>query len=124
MPRETNGGKGKAGSWLRKRVREEGAEETAVTDVADLAVVPALAEFLVSARWPDGSRRQPGSVTIFVDQGKLKAVMNDRDQGYVCFVTVGALQGLWEALESVLVDGDGDWRRSPGRSPGKRGGAP
>lgn len=67
----------------------------------------------------DRVKRQTSSVSLFVDDGKWKGVINDKDAGRSLFVSADTLEGVWEALEAHLATGGGDWRRSYG-SKGKR----
>ncbi|AYP28967.1 MAG: hypothetical protein [Circular genetic element sp.] len=72
---------------------------------------PSLWEFLTSAKYPDGSSRILGSLSIWVDVGCIKACLNDRDQGLVAFATADSPEGLWSALEKGLRDDTLDWKR-------------
>lgn len=70
-----------------------------------------LVDFIGQAHWEDGTARTPGSVTFFVDDGRLKACVNDKDQGKVCFVTGDTFLGLLEAVDAVILTDAGDWRQ-------------
>jgi hypothetical protein len=78
----------------------------------DLARWPAIVEFVSAAQWPDGTARAPGSLVMFVEDGRLKVCLNDKDQGAVCFVTARSLLELLDAVETILCNGKGDWRAS------------
>jgi len=69
-----------------------------------------LCEFLGSELYADGTDRQPGSLSIFVGDGKWKACLNDRDQDLMCFVTSDDLLKLLDAVERALHKEDADWR--------------
>lgn len=72
--------------------------------------LPTLCEFLSSSSWPDGSARRPGTCLLFVDEGKLKACLSDRDQGLVAFVVGTSFADVLLACEGVLTREDADWR--------------
>jgi hypothetical protein len=86
----------------------------------DLAKFPALVEFLHCEAWPDGSRRQTGTLLVFVDEGRLKACLSDRDQALVGFVTGESLEGLIRAVEEGLQGDHVDWRPSRVNGKGRR----
>jgi hypothetical protein len=83
-------------------------------EVADLLL------FLSDPRWEDGSPRDLGSLTVFADDGKLKACLNDRGAGMVAFVSSDTLVGLLEAASRAAGGSGGDWRTSkPKGRPGR-----
>lgn len=57
-----------------------------------------------------GSPRRTGTITVFSEDGRFKAVLNDRQSGSACFVTSDSALGLLDAAEVILADGKGDWR--------------
>jgi len=73
---------------------------------------PFLWEHLTETKWEDGSRREPSSITIFLDQGWLKACLNDKSGGLVAFVSSASFMGLLGALEDGLMEGTLEWRRA------------
>ena len=79
---------------------------------------PAILEFVSAERWPDGAMRTPGSLVVFVEQGRLKVCVNDKSQGLVAFVTAESLVGLLDAAEAILVSETGDWRATRKHRPG------
>lgn len=72
--------------------------------------VPALWTFLTEGKYPDGSPRLPGSMTLFSDAGLIKAAVNDKDAQLSAFVSSGSLAGLLEAVEAGLQADSLDWR--------------
>jgi hypothetical protein len=86
----------------------------------DLARWPAILEFVGAEQWPDGSQRVPGSLVLFVEQGRLKGCLSDKDQGLVLFVTGCGLLDLMDGLEATLEGGNGDWRPTRSARAGKR----
>lgn len=105
--------------WLRKREVVGGESpgfSAAQEGPLDGKLLVALVEFLAVTRWPDGSLREPGSLTLFVDEGTPKACLNDKGQGLVAFVSGSSLTDLLLAIEDKLRDGSLDWRRSRDRA--------
>jgi len=89
-------------------------------DQSDLAVrYPCLYEHLAVAQYDDGTARKLSTLTLFVDQGGIKACLNDRDQGLTGWISAESLAGLLDALETALADDRLDWRRS--ERPGGKG---
>jgi len=81
---------------------------------------PNLFEFMCLTVWPDGSRRETGTVMFFTESGAWKAWLHDRDGCEGCFVSSDSLDSLLVRLEEMLSVGGGDWR--PDRKQSKRGG--
>ena len=83
----------------------------------DLAAWPALGEFLTRTGYSDGSCRVPGSALVFVQGGRLKAMLKDADNERVGFLSLDSLDTAWGVLDKHLREGDIDWRadRQPGR---------
>lgn len=85
-----------------------------------LAAFPDLVEFLTAAKWPDGTARATGTVMLFVEDGKWKAWLHDRDASMSAFVAASSLEGLLRAAEGAVAGETGDWRAD--RKKGGRGG--
>lgn len=71
---------------------------------------PCLCGFLTHLTYDDKSPRQTGTLTVFLDEGILKAVLKDRDQSLVLFRSARTLEDLFLALEEALSEGADDWR--------------
>lgn len=71
-----------------------------------------LWEFISATEFEDGSKRQTPSLTIFQDQGLLKACLNDKEQGLVAFCSGTSLTALLEALDEGLAQDSLDWRKA------------
>jgi hypothetical protein len=83
---------------------------TSAGSASDLARWPNLIEFLTSLKWGDGSRRVSGTVLVFVDDGRMKCCLSDRDQGLVAFAVAGSILELFDAAEGLVARSDADWR--------------
>ena len=75
-----------------------------------LTAFPTLLEFLTLPTWPDGSRRERGTLLVFVDGSAWKACLKDKNGPRVCFVTSSDLDGLFLAIEDGLDRDSLDWR--------------
>jgi hypothetical protein len=71
---------------------------------------PHVAAFLSQTTWDDGTQRVTGTIGLFVQDGMLKAFLQDKDSGQTAFVTAPAFQALWDMIELGLTDGKLDWR--------------
>lgn len=81
---------------------------------------PTLLEYLTQTTWDDGSPRQTSTLLIFVDDGVLKACLNDRACERALWVASGTLSGAIAELDESLADPHAPWRASrPGKGRGK-----
>jgi hypothetical protein len=106
---------------LVRRGGLDGAGVSSGGEVADAtfrADYPNLAEFLCTTRWPDGAARVPGTALAFVEAGRVKVCLSDKDQGLVCFVSAAEWLSAWVAAEDALGGDSGDWR--PMKTPPQR----
>ena len=88
-----------------------GPRPVGVSDPRMMASLPHLVEYLTCDKWEDGTARQVSSITIFVDEGMLKASLNDKELQRSLFRTSNDLLSLFEALEAAVGQGDAaDWR--------------
>lgn len=78
---------------------------------------PALYALLCHAK-VDGVYRAGARLSIFADDGKLKASVWDPGSNQVWFATLDAFCGSLEAVERLLADGRGEWREK--RENGRR----
>lgn len=78
---------------------------------ADIASWPALTEFLGRVTYSDGSDRLTGSILLFCDQGRLKVMLKEPNEGVVGFSTIDGLDGLLDALERKIAGGSVEWRK-------------
>lgn len=70
---------------------------------------PALYQLLCHAK-VDGRYRAGARLSLFCDQGKLKASVWDPDSHQVWFATLESFKGALEAVEALLAAGRGEWR--------------
>lgn len=82
---------------------------------------PTVFQYLTDAVWDDGSPRETSTLMLLVEDGWLKACLNDRAMGRSLWVTGDALADVLAALELHLASGSGDWRvKKPFGATGKR----
>jgi len=74
--------------------------------------IPRLFEFLRETEWDDGSRREPGSITIFIQDGSWKACLSDKAMGRVAFLSAGTMAELLKGVDGALEADTLDWRTS------------
>lgn len=98
---------------LLSKHREKAAQSSA-RQAADEACLgeglEGLTEYLISTRWPDGKPRQVATLTIFADEGLLKASLNDRATEQILWASASDLSSLLEALELLLQSECPPWR--------------
>jgi len=71
---------------------------------------PAIWEYLTLAQHDTGTPRETSTLTLFVDEGRLKAVLRDRDACQALFATGPTVEELLASLEGMLTDHLADWR--------------
>lgn len=72
--------------------------------------MPNIYEFLTATRWDDGSPRMPGSMSIFVQVGVLKACINDKELKRVAFVEAPTWDELLAQIDMAICDDNTVWR--------------
>lgn len=96
-----------------------GNGEVATTD-GFATEYPGLWEMLTLLRYPDGSHRATSTLSLFVDEGLVKACLNDRDQGQNTFVSGRSISECMRALETGLQADTLQWRASAGHGRKRR----
>lgn len=71
---------------------------------------PQLFEILSKRKTPVGER-EPGRLSVFVDEGNLKCLITCPSEARIAFVTLDRLYGLFDRLEDLIVSGKIDWRK-------------
>lgn len=77
---------------------------------AKLAPFEALWEFLSHSVYEDGTPREVGGLSIFVQDGKVKAAVRDKTAGRVAFVSGPSFVLVLQSVEKGLQAGSLDWR--------------
>lgn len=71
---------------------------------------PHLMAFLLLERHDDGSRRVPGTLLFFCEDGALKACLHDRESSRSVFITGATHGSLMLRLEEGLEEDSLEWR--------------
>jgi hypothetical protein len=113
-------------SRFKKRERQNGrGGDTHVLpdDPFLTGTFPVLWEYLTTARFEDGSHRETSTLLVMVEQGRVKACLNDRDAGRSLWASADGLETALRHLEAALGDEGADWRyyKRGDRAGGKRG---
>jgi len=91
-----------SGSWENK--------EVAADDPEFAAALPLLWEHVSCLRWEDGKPRQTSTMTLFVEAGRCKLCLHDREMDRTAWVSAETLRGAAEILERQLRTGAVEWR--------------
>lgn len=70
---------------------------------------PALYQLMCHAK-RDGNFRAGSRLTLFADQGRIKACISDPDSNQVWFATLDGFRGALEAIEDLVSSRRGEWR--------------
>jgi len=73
---------------------------------------PEIYHHLVDSVWPDGKARETSSLTVFAEDGLFKVCLNNKAEGFVCFMSGPGFYAVLDALQESLADGSVDWRKS------------
>lgn len=103
---------------FNKPKRDSAGALRAATDGEFARAFPFLYEYLTCLVF-EGSRRKTSSLSIFCEEDRFKACLNDKEVEMVLFRSSSTFQGLLEALEGALVNEEADWREAKWK--GKRG---
>lgn len=104
-----------------ERQSEKSATPVLVLTESVVSLYPTLIEYMTVDAYDDGAARETTTLTIFAEEGGLKACVKDREGDRVAFVTGDSFEAILGAVERGLADDSLDWRVS--RNPSRRGGA-
>lgn len=76
------------------------------------SLCPRLWEMLTETSYADGSKRQSSSLTVFCEDGVVKLMLNDRDNGRMAFVTQETFEMALATLEGKLAVEGLEWRKN------------
>jgi len=106
----------------RKQAPSGASKSSPFVDEQGWKKYPSVIEFLSTTEWGPDDERKPGTVLLFVDEGRLKGCLTDKDSGMVAFVSLNALSTALVELETILAKDQADWRKSkwqPAKPSGK-----
>jgi hypothetical protein len=72
---------------------------------------PTLFAYLTQTTWPDGSMRQPATLTLYSDQYCLTVILNDRANVRSAFFNEASLFGALLKIEEQLADDSVEWKQ-------------
>lgn len=99
-------------SLLRKlspEERDKSAPAT-LTDPELRACYPNLYEYLATMTYEDGTPRKASSLTLFVADGQIKAVLKDPDNNRSIWSSGDTMEAMLLALDAMLESPDAVWR--------------
>jgi len=100
-------------SWVQPRANSAGSGYLAARDDEFRRRWPTVFDF-ISLMGVGGKSRKTGTMLLFLEDGKWKACINDRDGGFYCFLSSDSFWGLLDASEASLKEGGCEWRLSKG----------
>lgn len=71
---------------------------------------PCLTDFLCCVKVFD-KKREPGTLLLFSEEGKLKVMLHDKDRQMTGWLTVHNTACFFQEVEVALADDCVDWRR-------------
>lgn len=86
------------------------SEHVPVADDGFTKKYPTLHMYLTDAAWEDGSSRECSTISLFVEEGRFKAAMNDKALKRSVYVAADTLTGVLQALEKAVGSPEADWR--------------
>ena len=71
---------------------------------------PSLAEWLTSALYEDGGRRESPTLTVWASAGQWKLSLKDRAEGLVMWLSAEKLLEVLQLAELLVLSADAPWR--------------
>jgi len=97
---------------MKKPVPVDGASATPATMifVGCMAKLPLLSEHMGTTVYDDGSARETSTVSLFVEDGCMRAALNDRDNRRSLYISAEGVEACLKGLEAMLADERAQWR--------------
>lgn len=108
-------------SFLTKIVEGGGSGAAPGRLTGVLVDSPAVAEYLTATNYPDGSPRERSVLSVFIEDGRVKVCLNDRDAARTLWRSADGIEDAVALLDLAIVDGTADWRRAAGGRPPAKG---
>jgi len=98
------------------------AGSRSMSDPAAVDETPLLWGYLTQSVWEDGTPRATSSLLLFEQDGFLKLMLRDRENGLCLWVAAPNLSSAFAAVELALSDPTTEWRldRQAGNDQAKR----
>lgn len=90
------------------------AEDGRLPDVPEFHEAFPVLNAMLTVAEVDGVKRQPATITLWVEDHGIKAVLNDRAAKRKLWAVSPSIGGLWGELEAALEAKDPDWRSEAG----------
>lgn len=71
---------------------------------------PKVWEYMTRLHFDDGEPRQLSKVSLFVENGKFKAALNDPEERASLYVAADTVDAVLKALEATLASENPEWR--------------
>lgn len=81
---------------------------------------PALCEHMTAVAFPSGNERELSTLTIIVEDGRVKACCNDKANRQSIWRSGDSIAAALEALEAAVADDRSEWRRWHSDKPGRK----
>lgn len=97
---------------LRRKSQSGSPQSSSFKDADASDLFPLVVEHVSATKFEDGKPRKTSTITLFVEGGKAKLCLSDREEGLTGWVSADT---IWEAvrlLEQGLVDDSIDWRHA------------
>lgn len=107
------------GEWIMFLKRASGTGKpgspgAVLVDPSFLEYHPALHEFFSLTQWDEKTKRKPGTMSLFVEDGRWKSFVNDKDANRFACISAGTFEELLETLERLLREDELEWRQNKG----------
>lgn len=87
-----------------------GGAAPSATDDRFLKLYPTLHTYMTDTTWEDGTSREVSSLSVFVEDGRWKIAINDKDLRRSVYVTGGTFLEAMQAAEKAVASSGCDWR--------------
>jgi len=69
-------------------------------------------EFVTATKWDDGTKRVPGTMLLMFEDGVFKAMLNDKANGRIAFLSGQTWEDLMNLVNDAVRTDDADWRKA------------
>jgi len=105
-----------------KRLSKEKVKATkgyAFEDAAFKKAYPQLYEHFAAMVFDGGEKRELSKLSMFIQDGAVKAFLNEQNEGLSLCVTADSITDLFNVLEAAVGADNAEWRVSPWGKQGK-----
>jgi hypothetical protein len=69
-----------------------------------------LCDFLTVTQWEDGTPRETGTLSLYMQNGRLGVCITDKAQGRMAFITISLQGSILDEIDHALGDEDLVWK--------------